>query len=299
METHSIPRVKWRPRSLRDCYKLGRQIGEGTYGQVYEAHSVHSEMSLLPPNQRVAVKRMFCKDENEGFPITSLREIKLLQKYAEKNIIKLLDVCTDVDWKKPVLERPVCFVFEYCDHDLTGLREMGRHRDDRLLPMAQVKHYLHQLITGVAKLHKGGVIHRDIKGANILVTTAHEIKLADFGLARPVSAHPLYLNDSAPNSLKRPLTNPVVTLWYRAPELLAGDKNYGTAIDMWSIGCLMAELITGHALFPGETELEQIERIFKVRIFEIFLFNLFRFVELLQLKLGQDFLRYLKLQASQ
>ncbi len=137
------------------------------------------------------------------------------------------------------------------DFDLTGLRDarpldlraqqrrkQGEQEEPRPMDLPSIKHYMKQLLEGVAALHKHSVIHRDLKGANILVNRQHDIKIADFGLGRPI--HP---------NAKAPLTNQVVTLWYRAPELLLGERKYGPGIDMWSCGCLLAELMTGKPLF--------------------------------------------------
>ena len=252
-------------RSLLAKYKLGRQIGCGTYGDVFEAMKRDT-------GEKVAVKRLkFSKENKEGFPITAIREIKLLQKLTDINIVKLLDVVSDESDQNAIFsERPLCFVFEFVSNDLLGLREML----NRTMPLHQLKHYLFQLIRSIAVLHKRGIVHRDIKGANILVTSNHEIKLADFGLARMLPVEPVvspFASESNPHP-KNLLTNAVVTLWYRSPEILAGDRFYTTSIDMWSAGCLFAELMTGKPLFPGNAELEQIERIFKVLGFPLLYF---------------------------
>ena len=119
-------------------------------------------------------------------------------------------------------------VFEYLKHDLQGLINMKL-----FLSLPQIKCIMHQILVGMAYLHKQHVIHRDIKGANILISQQGVVKLADFGLARIFY----------PGNEKVHYTNKVVTLWYRAPELLLGSRNYTEAVDMWSVGCVFAEMI--------------------------------------------------------
>lgn len=187
----------------------------------------------------------YCR-EKEGFPITAIREIKILQKLRHPNIVSLLDVVTGTDSFSEPRNSGTYLVFEYLDHDLSGLRELE-------LSMAQIKYYLKQILEGIYFMHRCKVMHRDIKGANILIGQNHEVKLADFGLSRSVlDQNPLY-------------TNRVVTLWYRAPELLLGSYKYTEAIDIWSIGCVFAEMLTGKPLCPGGSmELSQIQTTFQV-----------------------------------
>jgi len=141
-------------------------------------------------------------------------------------------------------------VFEYMDHDLTGLLE----RPGTKFSVAQIKCYMKQLLTGLYYCHKNHILHRDIKGSNLLIDNKGILKLADFGLARPYTT-----NEGA-----NPLTNRVITLWYRPPELLLGAQAYGPAVDMWSAGCIFAELLHGKPILPGKDELEQLDLIFKL-----------------------------------
>jgi len=129
----------------------------------------------------------------------------------------------------------IYMVFEYMDHDLTGLAE----RPGLTFTVPQVKCYMKQLLTGLYYCHRNNVLHRDIKGSNLLIDNQGNLKLADFGLARP------YSNENA-----NPLTNKVITLWYRPPELLLGTQTYGPAVDMWSAGCIFAELLYGKPILP-------------------------------------------------
>jgi serine/threonine protein kinase len=180
------------------------------------------------------------------------------------NVVRLLDVVSqsgETNVEKLLTSTAtgnVYMVFEFCDHDLTGLLEDGVSMSD-----AQVKYYLKSILGAVEHIHRQKVIHRDIKGANVLISNRGAVKVADFGLAR------LAINE------KLDLTNRVVTLWYRAPELLLGAVHYDGAIDMWSVGCLFAELLARNhpksfphgasALFPGNvSELDQLTKIYEV-----------------------------------
>lgn len=142
----------------------------------------------------------------------------------------------------------IYMVFEFIDHDLVKLLDERQVRFD----VSQVKNMAMQLLSGLAFCHKRHVLHRDIKGSNVLLDRYGRLKLADFGLAR-LFGEP-----------GRKYTNRVVTLWYRAPELLLGATRYGAAVDMWSVGCLIAELLIGKPLFAGRCEIEQTTRIFKI-----------------------------------
>jgi cyclin-dependent kinase 12/13 len=147
-------------------------------------------------------------------------------------------------------------VFELADHDLKGLMTAGFR-----FTKGQIKYYIHSILKAVSYCHGNGVLHRDIKGANILVSNSGDVKLADFGLAREFKEKK---DASAPAPA---YTNKVVTLWYRSPELLLGMESYGGHIDMWSVGCLFAELLdSGRVLFasPDATEHKQLEEIYKI-----------------------------------
>lgn len=180
--------------------------------------------------------------ERDGFPVTALREIKLLQSLRHPNIVDLHEV---------MIEKNECYmVFEYLSHDLTGLLNHPTYQ----LDAAQKKHLALQLFQGLDYLHTRGVIHRDIKAANILVSSDGILKLADFGLARfYAKRHQL------------DYTNRVITIWYRSPELLLGETRYGGAVDIWSAACVMVEIFTRHAIFPGDGgEISQLEKIYNI-----------------------------------
>jgi CTD kinase subunit alpha len=210
-------------------------IGSGTYGKVFKGLNVYTK-------KLVALKKIKMEGERDGFPVTAVREIKLLQSLKHRNIVNLQEV---------MVEKNDCFmVFEYLSHDLTGLIN---HPSFQLNP-AQKKDLAKQMFEALDYLHKRGVLHRDIKAANILVSSDGVLKLADFGLARfYAKRHQL------------DYTNRVITIWYRSPELLLGETQYGPAVDIWSAACVLVEIFTRHAIFPGNgTEIDQLDKIYAV-----------------------------------
>lgn len=200
-----------------EAYEKIEQVGEGTYGEVFMARS-RDDSSL------VALKKVKLEGEREGFPITAIREIKILKSLNHDNVINMKEIVTSKN------KSSIYMVFEYMDHDLTGLA--GREGIKFSIP--QIKCYMQQLLTGLNYCHLNNILHRDIKGANLLIDNNGVLKLADFGLARSCALE---------NS--RALTNRVITLWYRPPELLLGTQAYGPAVDTWSAGCIFAELLLG------------------------------------------------------
>ncbi|XP_058772984.1 cyclin-dependent kinase C-2-like [Vicia villosa] len=233
-----------------DCFEKLVQIGEGAYGQVYMAREIQTR-------EIVALKKIRMDNEKEGFPITAIREIKILKKLNHENVIKLKEIVTSPGLEKDDQGRPdgnkykgdIYMVFEYMDHDLRGLADRPGVR----FTVPQIKCYMRQLLTGLHYCHVNQVLHRDIKGPNLLIDNEGNLKLADFGLARSFS-----------NEHNASLTNRVITLWYRPPELLLGTTRYGPAVDMWSVGCIFAELLYGKPIFPGKDEPEQVTRIFRL-----------------------------------
>ncbi|KFK28183.1 hypothetical protein AALP_AA8G483100 [Arabis alpina] len=239
----------WGSRSV-DCFEKLEQIGEGTYGQVYMAKEIKT-------GEIVALKKIRMDNEREGFPITAIREIKILKKLHHENVIHLKEIVTSPGRDRDDQGKPdnnkykggIYMVFEYMDHDLTGLAD----RPGLRFTVPQIKCYMKQLLTGLHYCHVNQVLHRDIKGSNLLIDNEGNLKLADFGLARS------YSHDHTGN-----LTNRVITLWYRPPELLLGATKYGPAIDMWSVGCIFAELLNGKPILPGKTENEQLTKIYEL-----------------------------------
>lgn len=239
----------WGSRSVNVFERL-EQIGEGTYGQVYMAREIAT-------GEIVALKKVRMDNEKEGFPITAIREIKILKKLQHENVIKLKEIVTSSGPEKDEQGKTegnkykgsIYMVFEYMDHDLTGLSD----RPGMRFTIPQVKCYMKQLLTGLHYCHINQVLHRDIKGSNLLIDNNGILKLADFGLAR-----------SFTGDQNAKLTNRVITLWYRPPELLLGSTKYGPAVDMWSVGCIFAELLYGKPILPGKNEVEQLNKIFEL-----------------------------------
>ena len=180
--------------------------------------------------------------ERDGFPITAVREIKLLQHLRHENVVALQEV---------MVEKNECFmVFEYLAHDLTGLINHPTFQ----LTNAHKKHLAKQMFSGLEYLHRRGVLHRDIKAANILISNTGQLKFADFGLARFYT-----------KSRQLDYTNRVITIWYRPPELLMGETKYGPAVDIFSAACVMVEMFTKKAVFPGEGgEIAQLNKLFSI-----------------------------------
>ncbi|XP_017374891.1 cyclin-dependent kinase 2 isoform X1 [Cebus imitator] len=257
------------------------KIGEGTYGVVYKARNKLT-------GEVVALKKIRLDTETEGVPSTAIREISLLKELNHPNIVKLLDVIHT--------ENKLYLVFEFLHQDLKKFMDASALTG---IPLPLIKSYLFQLLQGLAFCHSHRVLHRDLKPQNLLINTEGSIKLADFGLARAFGV-PV-----------RTYTHEVVTLWYRAPEILLGCKYYSTAVDIWSLGCIFAEMhlvctqyharccgehrrngrqslcplcsylevaasqgwgmtavstphpVTRRALFPGDSEIDQLFRIFR------------------------------------
>lgn len=234
-------------RNVNNYKIIEDHIGEGTFGMVFKAEYIgdpkYAEKNRIP--KKVALKKIKMEDSKEGFPITALREIMLMKKCHHENILEILEIVTSKIYSKNTKKQEVYLVFEYMDHDLSGL-SLAKHK----FTLPQIKYIMFQLLKGVEYLHKNNIIHRDIKSANILINKYGKVKLGDFGLARNIT----------PNRLKK-YTYKVVTLWFRAPELLLGETLYGTGIDIWSCGCVFGELLTGVCPFQAKDELGLFEKI--------------------------------------
>jgi len=209
------------------------KIGEGTYGVVYKAKN-------RATGQLVALKKIRLETEAEGVPSTAIREISLLKELEHPNVVSLIDVIHT--------NRKLYLVFEFIDMDLR------KFMDSTVDPMPEdlVRSYIWQLLQGVAYCHSHRVLHRDLKPQNLLVDRNGGIKLADFGLARAFCV-PV-----------RMYTHEVITLYYRPPEILLGAKYYSTGIDVWSLGCIFAEMLTKKPLLPGDSEIDQLYKIFQL-----------------------------------
>ena len=256
------------PKSLSAYEKLGR-IGEGTYGVVYRARDKKT-------NEIVALKKVRMDREKNGVPITTLREVRILQLCcSHENIVHLLRVVQGNQLNN------VFLVFEYCEHDLASLLDNMRQP----FLESESKCLIVQLLKAVEYLHDRWIMHRDLKLSNLLLNNRGELKLCDFGLAR--SFEPVREEeedelgedktedehedekDENGNRKKRKrgqfcYTPKVVTLWYRAPEVLFGDDAYTASIDIWAAGCVLAEFLKHDPIFPGKTEVTQLELIFNL-----------------------------------
>ncbi|KAG8046323.1 hypothetical protein GUJ93_ZPchr0008g13891 [Zizania palustris] len=225
----------WQPRKAESFEKLDK-IGQGTYSSVYKARDLEN-------GKLVALKKVrFANMDPESVRFMA-REIHILRRLDHPNVVKLEGLVASR------MSSSLYLVFEYMEHDLAGLAATPGIK----FTEPQVKCYMQQLLSGLDHCHSRGVLHRDIKGANLLLDNNGVLKIADFGLAT-------FFN---PNQ-KQHLTSRVVTLWYRPPELLLGATNYGATVDLWSAGCILAELLSGKPIMPGRTEVEQLHKIFKL-----------------------------------
>ena len=221
-------------RSVDEFEKLNH-IDEGSYGVVYRARDKRS-------GKVVALKKIKMSKQKEGFPLTSVREINILLSLEHPNILNVSEVVVGKSLDS------IFLVMEFMEHDLKGLLEDMRQP----FSTAEVKAVMKQLLRGLSHMHDQWIFHRDLKTSNILYNNKGQVKICDFGLARTYGS-PL-----------KEYTQLVVTLWYRAPELLLDEGVYSPAIDVWSMGCIMAELLTRKPLFKGKTELELIDKVFSV-----------------------------------
>lgn len=223
----------WTPLKWENFERF-EKIGRGTYSSVYRARDLRT-------GRMMALKKVRFDNSNPESVRFMAREITILRKLDHPNIMKLEGIITSR------LSSSIYLVFEYMEHDLAGLLSSPNIR----FSDSQIKCYMRQLLKGIAHCHSRGVLHRDIKTSNILVNNEGQVKIADFGLANFLAS-----------KSRQPLTNRVVTMWYRPPELLLGSTDYGTYVDMWSVGCVFAELFMGRPILKGRTEVEQLHKIF-------------------------------------
>ncbi|KAF6766349.1 Pkinase-domain-containing protein [Ephemerocybe angulata] len=254
-------------QSSRSVYSYERlnQIEEGSYGVVYRARDKQT-------GDIVALKKLKLEEEKNGFPITALREIYALMSCRHENVVRVREVVVgdtltqeDLEYESQLLCIPIAFlaaafsffpgqrvfvVMDFIEHDLKSLLTM--------MPspflQSEVKTLMLQLLSAVRHCHQNWILHRDLKTSNLLMNNRGTIKVADFGLARRFG-DPVGLGG---------MTQLVVTLWYRAPEILLGATEYSTAVDMWSVGCIFAELLLKEPLFQSKNEIELISMIFKL-----------------------------------
>ena len=245
-------------RSVENYDKLN-DIEEGAYGWVSRAKEIST-------GKVVALKRLKIDPKDRGgLPVTGPREIQILKDCDHRNVVQLREVVVGDDTtkiEKYVTRLLLCqhtthanldlssifLVLEFLEHDLKSILE------DMPEPFlaSEVKTLLQQLASGVSYLHANWILHRDLKTSNLLLNNRGQLKIADFGMAR-------YVGDPPPA-----LTQLVVTLWYRAPELLLGAARYTSAVDMWSVGCIFGELLTREPLLQGRNEVDELTKIFEL-----------------------------------
>ncbi|KAK3703132.1 hypothetical protein LTR37_014609 [Vermiconidia calcicola] len=229
----------WQPCRSVERFNRLNHIEEGSYGFVSRAREEAT-------GEIVAIKKLKLNPATDGgFPVTALREIQCLNAAKHRHIVDLREVVTGEGSAK----EDVYLVMEFLEHDLKTLQD---EMEEPFMP-SEVKTLLLQLGSAVEFLHDHWILHRDLKTSNILMNNRGEIKIADFGMAR-------FCGDPPPNNL----TQLVVTLWYRAPELLLGATTYDSAIDMWSLGCIFGELLTKNPLMQGKNEVDQLSKIFEL-----------------------------------
>uniref|UniRef100_A0A8C5GS99 non-specific serine/threonine protein kinase n=1 Tax=Gouania willdenowi TaxID=441366 RepID=A0A8C5GS99_GOUWI len=213
-------------------YTTFKQLGDGTYGSVLLGRSNET-------GELVAIKRMKRKFHSWD-ECLNLREVKSLKKLNHVNVVKLKEVVRENDH--------LYFVFEYMKENLFQLM---KEREEKMFSEHEIRNILFQVLSGLAFVHKHGYFHRDMKPENLLCMGPELVKIADFGLAREIRSQP-------------PYTDYVSTRWYRAPEVLLKSSSYSSPIDMWAVGCIMAELYTLRPLFPGNSEVDEIFKICQV-----------------------------------
>ncbi|GAA6018184.1 hypothetical protein JCM10207_002860 [Rhodosporidiobolus poonsookiae] len=262
-------------------YTLQEKLGEGTFGVVWKGvrgavdqPSAPGALSVLPAGfgverdqrevreeeelvkrglrvrkgDKVALKQIIFHNEGDGLPITSVREIRILKMLDHPNVVPVVDMAIEPANPLEFKLGKTYMVFPYMDHDLAGLLENPRVK----LEPAHIKQYGKQLLEGTAYMHRNGILHRDMKAANLLISNKGQLMIADFGLARSVEKA----------SADQKYTACVVTRWYRPPELLLGERKYHNPIDMWGVGCVLAEMYHRAPIFPGQSDMDQAARIF-------------------------------------
>jgi cyclin-dependent kinase 8/11 len=229
------PRVR-----VTDRYRIVGFISSGTYGRVYKAVSRGPGADGRPVGSEVASKKFKPDKEGEqvsytGISQSAIREMSLCSELSHHNVIRLVETILE--------DKCIFMVFEYAEHDLLQIIHHHTQQPRHPIPPATVKSIMFQLLNGCQYLHTNWVLHRDLKPANIMVTSSGEVKIGDLGLARRFDKplHSLFSGDKV-----------VVTIWYRAPELILGSYHYTPAIDMWAIGCIFAELLSLRPIFKGE-----------------------------------------------
>ncbi|KAI9826877.1 MAG: serine/threonine protein kinase, CMGC, CDC2/CDK sub [Thelocarpon impressellum] len=235
--------------SIKEYEILGK-LGEGTFGEVHKARS-------RGRGTTVALKKILMHNERDGFPITALREIKLLKMLSHVNILKLEEMAVERTKGEGRKKAIMYMVTPYMDHDLSGLLENPSVQ----FTEPQIKCYMLQLLEGLRYLHASHILHRDMKAANLLINNKGILQIADFGLARHYD-EPVPQPGKGNGEARRDYTTLVVTRWYRPPELLLQLRKYTPAIDMWGVGCVFAEMFVRRPILAGNSDLNQAQIIF-------------------------------------
>ncbi|KAI5954233.1 tmk1 [Candida jiufengensis] len=235
--------------NISQNFKVIKILGEGAYGIV--ALAIH-----LPTNTKVAIKKIE-PFERSLFCLRTLREIKLLKKFSKhENLIKLYDIQKPINYEN---FNEVYLIQEFMPSDLHNIIQTHILNDQHL------QFFVYQILKGLKYIHSAGIIHRDLKPSNILINEFCDLKICDFGLARiDLIKYNNNFQTMEINNKISLLTEYVATRWYRAPEIMLNASNYSTAIDIWSIGCIIFELLTYKAIFPGSDYINQLKLIFEI-----------------------------------
>ena len=250
LERTSEGRARFHGCSSIKTYEVLGKLGEGTFGEVHKAKS-------LKTGHIVALKKILMHNEKDGFPITALREIKLLKMLSHPNVLKLEEMAVERPKGEGKKKAIMYMVTPYMDHDLSGLLE----NPSVTFTEPQIKCYMLQLLEGLRYLHANKILHRDMKAANLLINNKGILQIADFGLARPYHDPPPEPGKGG-GEATRDYTTLVVTRWYRPPELLLQLRKYTTAIDMWGVGCVFGEMFKERPILAGNSDLNQAHLIF-------------------------------------
>ncbi|ORZ40543.1 CMGC/CDK/CDK7 protein kinase [Catenaria anguillulae PL171] len=221
-------------------YRRDVKVGEGTYAKVYRGFDTQTQRTVAIKEIRVGLMMQ----SDMGMDLSAIRELKVLQELHHPNVVDLIDVYRN--------GMSLNLVLEYLDTDLEKVIK------DKSLTFkdADIKSWMLMMLRGIAWCHKNWVLHRDLKPNNLLIGRDGQLKLADFGLARDFGQDP---------NLTRPMSAQVITIWYRPPELFLSARHYAYSVDMWSAGCIFAELMLRIPFLPGERDLDQLHLIFKAR----------------------------------
>lgn len=236
LEKPRTGKIKTRIEEKLKRYEKIEFLGEGQFATVYKALDIETKTIVAVKKIKLGSR----EEARDGINRTALREIKLMQEVDHPNLLCLLDVFG--------FKSNISLVFDFLD---TDLEVIIKDTENIILTPSNIKSYIVQTLKGLEYLHLHWILHRDLKPNNLLVNAAGVLKIGDFGLARFFGS---------PN---RPYSHQVVTRWYRCPELLFGARSYGTGVDMWAVGCILAEMLVRCPYFPGDSDLDQLTRIFQ------------------------------------